>query len=513
MKTVALIVSVMLALGLNAQLERTGTPVSWNQQLSVPIANEWLGEANVVGLMAEDAADVEDRSVPYRFAYARPVSWSMQNSGSWVNLENGDRLWILGVAYSNAFSIALTLGHLQMPQGGKLYVYSDDRLDYMGPLTYDDNRQGELGLPHVRGERIYLEYYEPRNSRGEGQLEVTFVSGSYRAPQTEAIPMQSCALWHSDAPQAIREARVSSSLIRVLTDHGQRYATGVLLNNSLNNAEPFVLVPSEAIAGSVSSMVFQFGLDDMDCLLQNSGCPLQTICGAEVVTVDASSGLALLRLHKAPPAEWNAYYAGWAIENASEATRYCLQHPKGLAKSYSKYQDSFIPVIQEEEITMGLAGVGDGQSDAGSVGSPLLDGDWNVVGVFVGGNSRCSSEGGMDRFVLLEDVWLNFKAFLDPILGSAERMPGMETPDLQPVFSETNQLVLYPNPASNFIQFAGTEDLSLLAVEIYDALGRLRLQFQAANKLDVSALEDGIYSIKIITDSDIFTRSLLVTKK
>jgi hypothetical protein len=503
----------MLALGLNAQLERTGTPVSWNQQLSIPIANEWLGEANVVGLMAEDAAHVEDRSVPYRFAFARSVSWSMQNSGSWVNLENGDRLWILGVSYANAFSIALTLGNLQMPQGGRLYVYSDDRLDYMGPLTYEDNRQGELGLPHVRGERIFLEYYEPRNSRGQGQLEVAFVSGAYRTPLTEAIPMQSCALWHADAPQSVREARVSSSLIRILTDHGQRYATGVLLNNSLNNAEPYVIVPSEVISGSVSSMVFQFGLDDMDCLLQNSGCPLQTICGAEVVTVDAASGLALLKLHKAPPAEWNAYYAGWAIENTSGLTRYCLQHPKGLAKSYSKYQGSFIPVVQEEEITMGLAGVGNGQSDAGSVGSPLLDADWNVVGVFVGGNSRCSSQGGMDEFVLLEDVWLTFKAFLDPILSSAERMPGMETPNLQPVFNETNQLVLYPNPARNFIQFAGIDDLNLQEVEIYDALGRLRLQFIAASKLDISALEDGIYTVKVISASDIFTRSLLVTKK
>jgi len=119
----------------------------------------------------------------------------------------------------------------------------------------------------------------------------------------------------------------------------------------------------------------------------------------------------------------------------------------------------------------------------------------------------------MDQFVLLEDVGLTFKAFLDPILSSAERMPGMETPILQPLFSESNQLVLYPNPASNLIQFAGIEDSNLLEVEIYDALGRLRLHFQAADKLDVSVLEDGIYSLKIITDSDIFTRSLLVTKK
>jgi hypothetical protein len=48
-------------------LERDGTPLSWNQELIVPIADEWVGEANVEVLLQEDAAQGEDRSVPYRF--------------------------------------------------------------------------------------------------------------------------------------------------------------------------------------------------------------------------------------------------------------------------------------------------------------------------------------------------------------------------------------------------------------------------------------------------------------
>lgn len=508
-----ILLAVFLPLCVFAQLERSGTPISWNQELTVPVANEWVGEANVELLMEEDAAQGEDRSVPYRFAYAREVSWNMLNSGSWFNLANGDRLWILGIAYEGAQSIAVTFNHFQIPQGGKLFVYSEDRIDYLGPLTEADNRNNELGLPHIRGQKIYLEYYEPRARRGEGSLEVGHVSGSYRNHQSEATPLQSCALWISESNQVVSNVRAGSSLLRVLLDHGQRYATGVLVNNALNNAEPFVIVPSQALAGGASSMVFQFGLNDPDCFDQALSCELQTICGADVICLDPSSGLALLRMHKAPPAEWNAYYAGWNIDNSIVGSHYCFQHPKGLAKSYSVYESAFMPVVLGDFEYLGLAGTGEGQTDVGSVGSPLLDSDWNVVGIFMGGNSRCTMAGGMDQFVLLEDVWMTFRQFLDPSQSSTDKIPGMESPPADIASNDPKELIIYPNPAWQTFSVLDSEAEGVEYIEIYDALGRMRLKARGGSSVEVSQLTEGVYTLRIVTKGGTFSRSLFVTKK
>ena len=213
MKKALIILSLLISTVLNAQLERSGTPVSWNQELTVPIANEWVSEANVEQLLQEDAIHVEDRSVPYRFAYARPVFWNMTNSGSWFNLPNGDRLWILGIDYEGARSVSVTMSNLQLPKDGKLYVYSEDRNDYLGPLTDEDNRQTELCLPHVKGRKIFMEYYEPRAHRGEGSLELSYVTGAYRDPQAEAAPMQACAQWYAESDDVFQGARTGSSVM------------------------------------------------------------------------------------------------------------------------------------------------------------------------------------------------------------------------------------------------------------------------------------------------------------
>jgi hypothetical protein len=244
-----------------------------------------------------------------------------------------------------------------------------------------------------------------------------------------------------------------------------------------------------------------------------SDCELQSICGAELVSIDAAAGLALLRLHKSPPGNWDVYYAGWSLNIAAPENRYCVQHPKGLAKSYSQYEGAFMPFIQGSDSFIGLGGLGLGQTDGGSVGSPLLDDEFNVIGIFTGGNSRCAAEGGMDRFVLLEDVWMTFRQFLDPLQSSADRIPGMESPHIDEAVRIDSDILLYPNPASRVVQIAGAADLIVLSVEIYDSMGRLQKRILNDSSVDVSTLNEGVYAVNIMTPNGIVSESLYVTKK
>jgi hypothetical protein len=513
MKITLAILSTFLCVLTFGQSDRTGTPVSWNQQLSLSINQEWVSEANLNNLETEDNIQKNLRTLPYRFAFARAVSWTMENSGSWINLDNGDRLWILGVEYERAKSISITLEHLHLPLGSKLFVYSENRSDFYGPLNGSFTRDAELTLPHIRGEQVFIEYYEPRAVRGEGSFKVNYVAGAYREATEEPSDPSSCTQWISSGMSDSNLLRCGSSVMRVLVDRGQRYATSFLINNSQSNSTPYAVMDSSSVIGSPSSLSFQFGLDDNRCLLESGMCDLFTVIGAELVCRDSITGLSLLRLNQAPPVHEAVYYSGWNVGEIPIGSYYCVQHPLGMAKSFTQYQGSFVSGTPEMPYALGLINSNVGLTSEGSIGSPLFDNEFKVIGVFVGGNSHCEAYSGTDYFVPLKDVWAVFKNFLDPIQSGEEKIPGRETlPDYSDRV-ENDEWIVYPNPSSGNLSILSEADLDVLNWELYDASGRLQLQVGASKVFDVSSLEDGVYIARAYTSRGVITKPVLITKK
>ena len=512
-RNVGFIFCLVSFLGASGQLDRTGTPVSWNQAIDLSVENEWLGEADVPVLLQEDELTLEDRSVPYRFAYAKEVNWSMANSGSWTNLANGDRIWMLSITYEEAQSVSVTLGNLDIPKGGKLFLYSEDHMECVGPLTEVDNTVQSMTLPHIRGATMFIEYYEPRLYRGEGSLNVRYVAGSYRNTSQDFGSLQTCNEWIYDDDLFAAETPVPSSVVQVLTDHGQRYATAVMVNNSANDGKPYVILPAQALPVDPSSLLFRFGYTEPSCIESLASCDFQFVCGATVVVVDEDKGLALLELSRAPFSDWDAYYAGWHIGDYPKTNHYCIQHPKGLMKSFSHYTGEYMPVMLASETFWGLPGLGHGQTDGGSAGSPLFDEDLDLVGIFVGGNTRCGVAGGMDRFILLEEVWGTFGHYLNPLHQTGERLPGMELPAPLMDTNGLSEMIVFPNPASTHIQLAGGQDFIVHSIRIYNSTGGLELVESGHAKIDVAQLNEGVYSIHANTSQGSFSKTLLVSKK
>ena len=63
-----------------------------------------------------------------------------------------------------------------LPQGAKIYIYSDDRRDMVGAYTNVMNQPEEkLGTWMVDGDNIWIEYYEPANVIGKGKLNIGMV--------------------------------------------------------------------------------------------------------------------------------------------------------------------------------------------------------------------------------------------------------------------------------------------------------------------------------------------------
>jgi hypothetical protein len=76
-----------------------------------------------------------------------------------------------------------------------------------------------------------------------------------------------------------------------------------------------------------------------------------------------------------------------------------------------------------------------------------------------------------------------------------------------------NELVVFPNPAAERIQVAGLDVSEIASLEVYDATGRIMIRTQNTQTIDVSALNDGVYALRVISSRGILSKSLLVSKK
>jgi len=80
-----------------------------------------------------------------------------------------------------------------------------------------------------------------------------------------------------------------------------------------------------------------------------------------------------------------------------------------------------------------------------------------------------------------------------------------------PQFTQNMDFEIYPNPAFDFINISALTDYE--SVEIYDATGKLVLTAFGNSEIDVSSLVNGMYFIKLRSNSDIYkTQKLLISR-
>ena len=115
-----------------------------------------------------------------------------------------------------------------------------------------------------------------------------------------------------------------------------------------------------------------------------------------------------------------------------------------------------------------------------------FNGAWSVYPYFESGNLVISvrdSEGGL--FVVAENT-----------LGISS-------------FEDSNQVAITPNPASDIMTLTFNDNSTLIAVNIYDSIGRLVLKDVDSTVIDISSFNSGIYLVKVETDQGIQTKRLI----
>ena len=162
-----------------AQDSKGGFPYSFNNNVRQNTNFITMPQLNIDQLIDED--NNRPPATPYRYGYKFHVDYSLNNSGEWIELENGDRVWQLAINSERAYAISLEYNHFYMPEGATFFVYNENKEMIYGAYTNDNNQDDLLfSTPLVEGEIIYLEYYEPSIVFGEGIINVEYVIHDYK---------------------------------------------------------------------------------------------------------------------------------------------------------------------------------------------------------------------------------------------------------------------------------------------------------------------------------------------
>lgn len=423
---------------ISAQISHGGTPYSFNKtNISQEISFKTLPEVNVQQLIKEDERNY-GKNMPYRFGKDIDVYYNMFNSGKWETLENGDKIWRLGIRSDNALSLNFICNQFFMPKGANLFVYSEDRNIVLGSFTSENNNPSfGFATTIIPASSIILEYYEPKNVAGEGRININKVIHGYRDILNKRGPYGtsgSCNI-NVNCPMGNDWQNDKQGVAMILTSSNSAVCTGTIVNNTLQDGKPYFLTANHCTSGAnPGTWVFLFNHEAIDCN-GTTGPTDQSINGATLVATDSPSDFALLLLNSEIPPEYNVYYCGWNNEDVAADSTVCIHHPSGDLKKISKntnavssssYSSSYSDThwqIDNWEF---------GTTEGGSSGSALFDPNHRIIGQLHGGQASCTNI-SWDKYGKIAYSWLNngatepnkrLKDWLDPNNSGAITLDG-----------------------------------------------------------------------------------------
>ena len=146
-----IIVITFLVFGfLIAQQSIGGTPYSIEHRL-LDVSNKiTLPVLNIDQLLEEDRN--APLATPFRYGYKFDVNLSLHNSGEWLDLDNGDRIWKLSIYSKDAYAICLEYDQFYLPDGASLFIYNENNSMVLGAYTKDNNQDDMLFAANIYGQ-------------------------------------------------------------------------------------------------------------------------------------------------------------------------------------------------------------------------------------------------------------------------------------------------------------------------------------------------------------------------
>lgn len=253
-----------------AQLSVKGVPHGLKLEIKANLSTpDWfkMPDVDVQKLMDEDESMDSLINIPFRFGENLYVSLNPKNSGKWDLLEDGSRLWRLGIMSQGALSLNLAFDQYQLPEGAKLYVYTPDGQNVIGAFTAKNNQDdGFFATTLIPGDRVIIEYFEPYKVAFPGELNLWRVTHGYRGPG-KFLSKGFGDAGYCNVNVACFENPCWQDQIRsvgMLVTGGNGFCSGALINNTMNNGTPYFLSANHCYEDP-STVVFWFNWQSETC--------------------------------------------------------------------------------------------------------------------------------------------------------------------------------------------------------------------------------------------------------
>lgn len=462
-----------------AQISEGGLPTTFMKHESVQSALfdqrydiKEVQKPDVAAAQIEDAQDNSKQT--YRVGLNTFVDFNMLNSGTWLSLDNGDKIWRLGIKSEGAKGIALYFASpVSIPEGGKLHAYNERRSQYIG--AYTANTPGFQSMEVVQGELVTLEYYMPAGSSQLPTIEISEIAHIYRGFESRLGVFEEGNVQDQNRADAC-QVDVACSEINGWEDQrdavvhysfvsgGTYVCTGSVMNNTDEDCKPYILSANHCgeptSSANITQHTWYFNYQRPTCSPGNTspynGALSQTMSGgifkasSSLGNQPASNGsqvdgsdFVLVEMNSAIPASYNPHYAGWNRSASASGSGVSIHHPAGHEKKVSTYTSA----LQSSTYNGGWSGAhwyvvwastanGHGVTEGGSSGSPIFNANGQVVGHLSGGSSYCTATGDPDLYGKFRNAWdlegananQQLKAWLDPGNTGATSMNGSDNP-------------------------------------------------------------------------------------
>lgn len=433
-----------LSLSLVAQQGDGGSPKSGKAaQAPKLIDKKVFAQPDVASLKAEDALNDKSGNSPWRFGYNHTTSLNMTNSGSWMTLPNGDRIWRLSIVCQNALTVNLTLDQVSIPEGNELYVYNPDKSFILGKFKAYHLYEGTLGTELIPGNTAILEYYIPVKNAGQtASLNVNTVTHGYRTAgefQEKAFGTSgNCNMNVNCTDGAPWVDQRNSTVMLVSGSNG--FCTGALINNTMNDGKPYVLTANHCYSNP-ASWIFRFNWQATACTNPGGSPTFTSLSGAVLRARRTPSDMCLVEITGGliggtVPVAYNPYFSGWDRSGAIPTSTVCIHHPDGDIKKIS-FDDNPAAISQgmgssEPQATWTIQWDRNTTTEPGSSGSPLFDQNHRIIGQLWGGGASCSNLNSPDYYGRLANSWNpsgsasseHLKTWLDPNNSGASTVNG-----------------------------------------------------------------------------------------
>ena len=434
MKKKLLLITLLISITVFGQIPLEVQPPSWTTtaKLSTNIKSFKLPSIDLNKLIKEDEINDADKSKPWRFGYDQFVDHDIKDVGKWETLPNGDRIWRMSYVSEGAYSLNFMFQRFKIPEGAKLYVYSNDKKDLLRPFTHHNNNPEEiLGTWLVEGNHAWIEYYQPANVVGELKLTIGSVIHGYRTAESYQKALGDsgdcnqdvdCDITPSGAdPYGIDNVKENvKKSAGMLVTGSTGFCSGSLVNNTNNDGTPYFLTANHCSGGEAGwAFRFNWRSPTPSCSTTASspnGSFDQTVSGSTVRMRSDESDTELVEITDASFFNGNpdVVFAGW---NRSKTTvpnvNIGIHHPSGDIQKVCREDDGAFRTtasfngngnakmwrIEEWEL---------GVTEPGSSGSPLFNELGQIIGVLSGGLAACtgtSNNGQYDIYGRFGVAW------------------------------------------------------------------------------------------------------------